>query len=290
MTPRLAAPFVALFVFFFIFVPQVFYVVDETNQVIITQFGEYKKSVQDPGLKIKLPFIQALHYFEKRILSSDAASAEYLSLDKKRLVVDHVTRWRITDPLKFFKTVRDVFGARARLDDIVSSELRRAIAEREFANLISTKRETVMEQVAESASKQAKKFGIGIIDVRIKRADLPREVQQSVFARMVAERERIAKRYRSEGEEEVAKIRAITNKERTIILAKAYEESEKIRGAGDAQATKITAEAFGQDQEFYQFTRSLEAYGKIINETGEIILSTDSELLCYLKKIFNTVS
>jgi len=271
-----------LLVLAILLVPQVCFLVNETDHVIITQFGEYKRTVQQPGLYFKQPVIQTVHRFERRILSSDATPAEYLTVDKKRMVVDHVTRWRITDPLLFFKTVRDLYGARARLDDVVFSELRRAIAEREFANLISSKREPVMEAVAKSAAAQAKQFGIEVVDVRIKRADLPPEVQQSVFARMVAERERIAKRYRSEGEEEAAKIRAETDKQRTIILAKAYEESQKLRGAGDAQATRITAEAFGQDAEFYRFTRSLEAYEAVLPQEGQLILSSESELLRYL--------
>ncbi len=263
-------------------VPQVFFIVDETDQIILTQFGEYKRTVQEPGLNVKLPIIQVVHRFEKRILSSDAVPAEYLTLDKKRVVVDHVTRWRIADPLLFFKTVRDVFGARARLDDIVFSELRRALAEREFVNIISSKREAVMELVAKSAAIQAKQFGIDVVDVRVKRADLPPEVQQSVYARMVAERERIAKRYRSEGEEEAAKIRATTDKERTIILAKAYEKSQKLRGTGDAEAARITAEAFGQDTEFYRFVRSLEVYENTLTQDGQLVLSSDAELLRYL--------
>lgn len=270
--------------------PQACFIVNETDQAIITQFGEYKRTVQEPGLHFKQPMIQVAHRFEKRILSSDATPAEYLTLDKKRLVVDHVTRWRIVDPLTFLKTVRDVYGARARLDDVVFSELRRAIAEREFTTLISSKRETVMEAVAKSAAAQAQQFGIDVVDVRIKRADLPAEVQQSVFARMVAERERIAKRYRSEGEEEAAKIRAETDKQRTIVLAKAYEESQRLRGTGDAEATRITGEAFGQDAEFYRFVRSLEAYETLLAQESQVILSADSVLLRYLQQSATTGS
>ncbi len=280
---RLLTPVAFLLALAVLLAPQFCFVVTETDQVIITQFGEYKRTVQEPGLYFKQPVTQLAHRFDRRILSSDATPAEYLTLDKKRLVVDHVTRWRITDPLRFFKTVRDTYGARARLDDVVFSELRRAIAEREFATLISSKRETVMEAVAKSAAIQAQQFGIDVVDVRIKRADLPSEVQQSVFARMVAERERIAKRYRSEGEEEAAKIRAETDKQRTIILAKAYEESQKLRGAGDAEAARITAEAFGQDAEFYRFVRSLEVYEAVLPQDGQLILSSESELLRYLQ-------
>jgi len=273
-----------LFLAVVLLLPQLCFIVDERNQVIITQFGEYRRSIQDPGLYFKIPFIQMVHRFEKRILSSDAAPAEYLTLDKKRVVVDHVTRWRIVDPLKFYKTVRDVYGARSRLDDVVFSELRRAIAEREFANIISSKREAVMELVAKSAATQAIQFGIIVEDVRIKRADLPPEVQQSVFSRMVAERERIAKRYRSEGEEEAAKIRAQTDKERTIILAGAYEQSQILSGEGEAEATRITAEAFGQDEEFFAFIRSLNAYEVVLSEEDSMLLSAESPFLRYLNR------
>lgn len=281
--PRALIGLVIVFFLAVLLVPQVCFVISEIDQAIITQFGEYKRTEKQPGLHFKLPFIQVVHRFEKRIISSDASAAEYLTIDKKRLIVDHVTRWRITDPLQFFKTVRDLYGARARLDDIVISELRRAIAEREFANIISSKREAVMEAVAKTAAAQAKQFGIDVVDVRIKRADLPKEVQQSVFSRMVAERERIAKRYRSEGEEEAAKIRAQTDKERTIILAKAYEESQKIRGEGDAESTRITAEAFGRDADFYEFTRSLAAYEVLLDKKDELILSAESPLFRHLK-------
>lgn len=262
---------------------QALFTVDETEQTIITQLGKYKRSIREPGLHVKVPLLQQVHKLEKRILSSDAEPAEYLTLDKKRLVVNHVTRWRIADPLRFFITVRDEVGARARLDDLVFSELRRELASREFGEVISEKREPVMEAVAARTAEKAKQFGIEVVDVRVKRADLPTEVQSSVFARMVAERERIAKRYRSEGAEESAKIRAETDKEKTIILAKAYEERQKLRGKGDAQATKIYAAAFGQEPEFYSFLRSLEAYEKFLGEKSVVMLSTDSALLKYLR-------
>jgi membrane protease subunit HflC len=275
--------FIPVVVLALILGPQMCFIVSEIDQAVVTQFGEFKRIVKEPGLHFKLPFIQILHRFDKRIVSSDAVAAEYLTIDKKRVVVDHVTRWRITDPLLFFKTVRDVYGARARLDDIVFSELRRAIGERQFTNIISSKRESVMEFVTKSAASQAQQFGIDVVDVRIKRADLPKEVQQSVFARMVAERERIAKRYRSEGEEEAAKIRAQTDKERTIIIAKAYEESQKLRGEGDADATRIAADGFGRDAEFYEFLRSLEAYGAVISSQDELVISADSPFMKHLK-------
>ncbi|MBI2554606.1 MAG: protease modulator HflC [candidate division NC10 bacterium] len=263
---------------------QTLFTVGEWEQALIIQLGEHRRTIREPGLHWKLPLAQQITKIERRILSSDADPAEYLTLDKKRMLVNHVTRWRITDPLRFFKTVRDEAGARARLDDLVFSELRREIASRDFAELIAAHREPAMEAVASRTAEKARQFGIDVVDVRVKRADLPTEVQASVFARMVAERERIAKRYRSEGAEESAKIRAETDKEKTIILARAYEESQRRRGEGDAQATRLYGSAFGQDPEFYGFVRSLEAYEKFLGEKSTVFLSPDSRLLRYLRE------
>lgn len=262
---------------------QTLFTVGEWEQALIIQLGEFRRVIREPGLHWKTPFLQQVSKLERRILASDAEPAEYLTVDKKRVVVNHVTRWRITDPLQFFITVRDEAGARARLDDIVFSELRQEMASREFAEIIAAQREPVMEAVAARTAEKAKQFGIDVVDVRVKRADLPGEVQASVFARMVAERERIAKRYRSEGAEESAKIKAETDKEKTIILAKAYEESQRRRGEGDALATRIYAASFGQDPEFYGFVRSLEAYEKFLGAKSTVVLSPDSRLLRYLR-------
>jgi len=261
---------------------QTLFTVGEWEQALILQLGQFKRAIREPGLHWKVPFLQQVVKFERRILSSDADPAEYLTLDKKRVLVNHVTRWRIVDPLQFFITVRDEAGARARIDDLVFSELRRELASREFAELIAAEREPAMEAVAARTAEKAQQFGIQVVDVRVKRADLPTEVQASVFARMVAERERIAKRYRSEGAEESAKIRAETDKERTIILARAYEESQRRRGEGEAQSTQIYGSAYGQDPEFYGFLRSLEAYEKFLDDKSTVLLSADSPLLRYL--------
>jgi len=261
---------------------QVFIVVDEREQVVVTQFGEYIRTIQTPGLALKMPFLHSAIRFDRRILVSDAPQAEYLSQDKKRLVADPVTRWRIADPLKFFKTVRDESGARARLDDLVFSELRSEVAKHTFATVIGNKREIIMDNVAGSAREKAREFGIEVVDVRIKRADLPKEVQQSVFARMQAEREREAKRYRSEGEEEANKLRSQTDKERTIVLADAEQNAQKLRGEGDATATRIYAEAYGKDPEFYRFVRSLQSYELFLGKRSTLLLSADSPLLDYL--------
>ena len=261
---------------------QVFIIVDEREQVIVTQFGEYIRTIQKPGLAVKVPFLHNAFRFDRRILVSDAPQAEYLSQDKKRLVADPVTRWRIADPLVFFKTVRDESGARARLDDLVFSELRGELASHTFATVIGSKREAIMDNVAKSAREKAREFGIEVVDVRIKRADLPKEVQQSVFSRMQAEREREAKRYRSEGEEEANKLRAQTDKERTIVLADAEQNAQKLRGEGDATASRIYAEAYGKDPEFYRFVRSLQSYEQFLGKRSTLLLSADSPLFQYL--------
>jgi len=261
---------------------QTVFIVGEWEQAIIIQLGKFKREITEPGLNWKIPFIQQAITLERRILASDAEPAEYLTMDKKRVVVDHVTRWKIKDPLLFYKTVRNEAGARARLDEIVFSELRAELANREFASIIANEREPAMEAVALRSSEKAKEFGIDVVDVRVKRADLPNEVQESVYARMRAERQRISKRYRSEGAEESAKITATTDKEKTIILAKAYEESQRRRGEGDAEATAIYGKAYGEDPEFYSFVRSLEAYDKFLAKKSTILLPQDSRLLRYL--------
>jgi membrane protease subunit HflC len=258
------------------------FVVQETEVAIVTQFGEFKRAVVTPGLYAKVPFAHTVHKMERRVVSSDTPPAEYLTLDKKRLVADPITRWRITDPLTFYKNVRDEAGATARLDDIVNSELRRELASHNFGDIVGHERDPMMQVVADHTREKTKEFGIHVVDVRIKRADLPKAVQESVFARMRAERDRVAKQYRSEGEEEAAKIRADTDKEKTILLAKAYETAQGMRGEGDAESTRIYAEAYGKDAEFYAFTRSLETYEKAMTEHSTLVLSTASPLMRFL--------
>jgi membrane protease subunit HflC len=261
-----------------VFISQVLFTLDERQQAIITQFGAYIRTVADPGLHPKVPFVQTVHRFDKRVLATDAPPAEYLTLDKKRVVVDYVARWRIKDPLAFFTSVATLEGAKARIEDIVFSELRRELASQDFAPLTSELREPTMDAVAKAARARTEAFGIELIDVRIKRADLPREVQQSVFARMVAERGRIAKRYRSEGEEEAAKIRAETDRQREIILAQAYERSQRLQGEGDAAATAIYAGAYERNPRFYGFLRTLEAYDDILTPETLLVLPGDSAM------------
>lgn len=257
-------------------------VLDETELAIITQFGEYKRTLDRPGLHYKIPLIQTTHTMERRIIVSDTPPAEYLTLDKKRIVADPILRWQVKNPLVLFKSVHDETGARARLNDIVSSELRRELASHNFGDIVGNARDPMMQAVGARTREKSLEFGIHVVDVRIKRADLPKEVQESVFARMRAERDRVAKQYRSEGEEEAAKIRADTDKEKTILLAKAYETAQKLRGEGDAEGTRIYAEAYGKDPEFYSFTRSLEAYENSMKSQSTVVLASDSPIFRYL--------
>jgi modulator of FtsH protease HflC len=258
------------------------YIVTERDQAIVTQVGQYIRTNREPGLYFKIPFYHSVTHFERRIVVTDTAPAEYLTLDKKRLVIDPITRWRIADPFTFYIAVRDESGARARLDDIVLSAMREEMASHNFADIIDTQREAIEETVSRATAERAKAYGLEIIDTRIKRADLPIEVQNSVFARMVAERGQVSKRYRSEGEEESIKVRADADKERTILLARAYEQSQRLRGEGDAEATAVYAQAFGRDPEFYAFLRSLQAYDKMLGTGTTLVLSADSDLLRYL--------
>ncbi|MDP6101231.1 MAG: protease modulator HflC [Dehalococcoidia bacterium] len=265
-----------------IIVPQTLFTVDQTKQAIVLQFGDPISTHINPGLKAKTPFLQSVITFEKRILTSDPGAGEYLSSDKKRLLVDHVSRWRIGDPLRFFQAVRNESGGTERLKAIVFSEMRAELALHPIVDIISGKREQIMETVARRVQPKVASFGIDIVDVRIRRADLPAEVLNSVFARMQAERDREAKRYRAEGEEQAAIVRADADRQRTIILAEAYNESQVLRGDGDAVATNIYAEAFTQDSEFYAFLRSLEAYEKFLPQDSTLVLSTDTELFKYI--------
>jgi membrane protease subunit HflC len=258
------------------------FTVDETEQAIVTQLGKYVRTVSEPGLHFRIPVLQSAHKFEDRILEYDADAARIITSDKKALVIDNYARWKIVDPLKFYQSVRNEFGAQARLDDIVFSEIREELARHTLTEIVSINREAIMDMVGQQCDVKAREFGIQVIDVRIKRADLPSEVAHSVYARMKAERQRIAKKYRSEGEEEAVKIKAATDKEKTILLAESYRQAEKLRGEGDAEAIKICADAFEKDPEFYAFVRTLEAYEKSLKQQTTVVLPTDSELFKYL--------
>jgi len=258
------------------------FTVDETERAIVIQLGKYVRTITEPGLNFKAPFLQSVHKFEDRILEYDAAAAPIITSDKKHLIIDNYARWRITDPLKLYQTVRDEAGAQEKLDDIVFSEIREEVARHTLTEIISVNRELIMEKVHKKCNTKAAEYGIEVLDVRIKRADLPPEVARSVYERMKAERHRIAKKYRSEGEEEAVKIRAATDKEKTILLAESYRLAEKLKGEGDAEAIKIYAEAFEKDPEFFAFVRTLEAYKKSLRHDTTVILPSDSEFFQYL--------
>ncbi|MBX2998609.1 MAG: protease modulator HflC [Caldilineaceae bacterium] len=265
-----------------IVISQSVFVVQETQQAIILQFGDPVATIREPGLAFKRPFIQNVITFDKRVLSSDASPQEYLTADKKRLVVDHVTRWRINDPLVFFKAVRTESGARARLDDIIFSELRRELATVEFMDVISNQREAIEERVAASAVGKAAEFGILVLDVRTKRADLPREVEQSVFDRMRAERQRESSLLRAEGEELGNIIRAQADRNSAVIVAEGEQQAQRLRGEGEAEAIGIYAEALAQDPEFYAFIRRLQAYDTILKRGDRMIIPSDTEFFRFL--------
>ena len=259
------------------------YIVGEWQQGLVFQFGEPVRVVRDPGLYFKTPFIHELVLLDKRILGTAPQTAEYLTLDKKRLLVDHVSRWQITDPLLFYRTVRNETGAMARLDQVIAGRLREEIANHNFIDIVREKRQAIVATVTDGTQNAAASFGITLLDVRIMRVDLPKEVQASVFARMQAERERIAKRYRAEGDEKALETRAAADKQREIILATAYSQSQIQRGEGDARAAAITAQAFSQDAEFYALVRRLQVYETILGAGAKIMLPPKSDLLRYLE-------
>jgi membrane protease subunit HflC len=261
----------------------VFFTVREDQQVVVTRFGKPVRILRDPGLNYRTPFIERLTYFDKRLLEYDSNPTEIITQDKKSLVVDNFSRWRIVDPLKFLRTVRDEIGAQARLDDIIYSELRLELGRKDLVDIVAKDRAELMDQVTEESNRKAAQYGIEIVDVRLKRADLPPENLKAIFGRMQAERNRIARQYRSEGREEAQKIRAETNRERDILLADAYEKEQNIKGVGDAKSIEITAQAFGQDTEFYSFNKSLEVYRSSLREKTTILMQSDSEFLRFLK-------
>jgi membrane protease subunit HflC len=222
-------------------------------------------------------------YFERRILVYDATPTEVLTEDKKNLVVDNYAKWRIIEPLKFYQTVRNEMSARSRLDDIIYAQLRVELGKHTLEDTVSITRDEIMNTVTKKTGELAKSYGIEVIDVRIKRADLPEQNERHVFDRMKAERERQAKQYRSEGAEESQKITAKADMERTIILAKATKEAEELKGAGDAESIKIYADAYQKDLEFFEFIRSLEAYKKTLKEKTTVVITPDMEFLKFIK-------
>ena len=260
------------------------FTVHMTQQAVVLELSKPKEIITEPGLYFKIPFIQKVRYFSKQLLDNDSNPTEVITKDKKNLLVDNFTMFRIVDPLKFLETVRGERSARARLDDIIYSELRVEIGTHDLHDVVTETRDSIMAKVTKEANVKAAEYGIEVVEVRIKRTDLPPEVANSIFNRMRTERERIAMEYRSEGKEEATKIRAETDKEKTILVAEAYKEEQIVRGEGDAQATKIYANAFNKDQKFYTFMRSMEAYKKSLKTDTTLLMSEDSDFLGFLNK------
>ena len=260
------------------------FTVNMTQNAIVLQFQEYKKTVTEPGLYFKIPLAQDVRYFTKMLLVLDAPPADVITKDKKTMLIDNYTMWRIKDPLLFLQTLRTEPAGESRLDDIVKSELRVELGTHNLIDVVTKTREEIMEKVTREANTKAAEYGIEVADVRIKRADLPGDNAQKVFDRMRTERERIAKKYRSEGAEEATKIRATTDKEKVILIAEAYKQEQEVRGNGDARATKIYADAYNKDREFYAFMRSMQAYKNSLKTDTTVILSEKSDFLKYLNR------
>ena len=255
------------------------FIVDETEQVVILQLGKPVKTVTKPGLNFKLPFpIQEKITFDDRLLEYDSPPEEILSKDKKSLIVDNYVRWKIVDPLQFLKTVQAIPTAKSRMDDIVYSELRRELGTHDMVEIITENREQIMDVITRESNSATLDYGISVVDVRIRRVDLPAENEASIYARMEAERKRQANKFRSEGEEEAQKIRAATDRDKTIILADAYKEAERIRGEGDAKAVQVYARSYSSDPKFYEFVRTLDTYKKVVDDKTTLVLPSDSKM------------
>jgi membrane protease subunit HflC len=250
------------------------FIVNETQQALVIQFGEPKRTVDQPGLKFKLPFIQDVIFFEKRVLSFIPDEGEEAILkDQKRLKVDTYARFKIVDPLRFYQSVRNEIEARKQLDTIVDSALREELGLRGLKEILSEQRNSITKNIRDQVNIKARTLGMEIIDIQIRRADYPEVTSQAIFARMISERERIAREFRATGEEEAQKIRASAEKQRVVTVADGARQSQEIRGAGDAEAIRIYAESFGQDPEFFSFYRSMEAYKKSFNQDDTMVIN-----------------
>jgi membrane protease subunit HflC len=259
------------------------FTVDQTQQALVLQLGEPKRTIQEPGLAFKVPFIQDVTYYEKRVLSLIPQEAEEVILaDQKRLKVDAFARYQISDPLLFYQTVRNETGARGRLDAIIDSSVRRALGRETLASILTGQRNDITRSIGEEVNESVSSLGIQIIDVRLRRADYPEATSQNIFNRMKSEREREAKEFRATGEEEAQKIRSAAEKTRTVIISEAQRVAQETRGAGDSDAIRIYADSFGKDPEFFSFYRSMEAYQKSLGKTGtSMVLSPDSAFFRY---------
>ena len=264
---------------------QSLFIVQEISQAIVLQFGDPKKIITKAGLNFKLPFIQNVVFLDKRILNLDNAPEEVIAADQKRLIVDAIARFKIVDPLKFYISVGNERVARSRLSTIINSRIRGVLGTQELATLLSTDRTKQMAIIQNDVNTEAKNFGIEIVDVRIKRADLPQANSEAIYKRMQTEREREAKEFRAQGAEIAQKIRSTADKDVTVLLANANKKSEIMKGEGDGKRNKIFASAFGQDPQFFGFYRAMQAYEKaLIGGETSLVLSPDSEFFKFFGK------
>lgn len=259
-----------------------FFIVHQNEQALVLEFGKPKRVIQKPGLHWKIPVVETVDYFDKRILDLDTQPQEVTASDQKRIVVDAFARYKITDPLRFYQTVRDERMVRSRLGPIVESSLRRVLGASTFQDVVRDKREELMKRIAKQVNDEGKDFGLEVVDVRIKRADLPEQNSKSVFERMRAERQREAAEFRAQGAAEANRIKATADREATIIKAEATRKGELLRGEGDADRNRIFADAFGRDPDFFSFYRSMQAYEQGI-KSGDtrMLLSPDSQFFRY---------
>jgi membrane protease subunit HflC len=261
------------------------FIVKEINQAIVLQFGNPKKIITEAGLKFKLPFIQNVVFIDKRILNLDNAPEEVIAADQKRLIVDAFARFQIVDPLKFYISVGNERVARSRLSTIINSRIRGVLGTQELSTLLSKERAKQMAIIQNDVNEEAKSFGIKIVDVRIKRADLPQANSEAIYKRMQTERQREAKEFRAEGAEIAAKITSTADKDVTVLLANANKQSQIFKGEGDGQRNKIFANAYGKDPEFFGFYRAMQAYETaLIGGDTSLILSPDSDFFKFFGK------
>lgn len=253
------------------------FIVQQTEQVIVLRFGNPVRVINEPGLKFKLPLAETLVTFDKRVLDSDPEAEEVIAADQKRLVVDAFARYRIVDPLRFFQTVGNEQGLRARLERVVNGTLRNVIGNVTLIAVLSEERAAIMSEIQKQVQEEAKTFGIDVIDVRIRRADLPQANSEAIFARMKSERDREAKEFRAQGAELAQRIRARADRERTVLIADAQKQAQILRGDGDGQQVEIWAKAAGQDPSFFAFYRSMEAYRQALGADTTMVLSPDSD-------------
>ena len=269
----------------FFIVVSCFFTMNERQQGLVLQFGEPKRVIKESGLHFKIPLIQNIVRYDRRILEYNLPVEEVIAVDKKRMLVDSFARFQITDPLEFYKTVGNEVNVRNRLNSNVISSLRRVVGRVTLDELLSAERSNIMDRIKIEVNDEAKRFGIEVVDVRIRRADLPEANSQAIFERMISERVREAKEFRAKGAEEAQRIRAEADKEKTVILAEATRKSEILKGEGESSSIDIYSEAFERDPEFYSFYRSMQAYDKVLGEDGTtMILSPDSEFLQYLNE------